>query len=268
LHAERGLGDTIHFIRYAAVVKRSGAGAVIVEGPKSMLRLLASCPGIDRLVAAGSELPAFDVHAPLLSLPRILNTTLATVPADIPYLGANAKLEDKWRRRLARHRGFKIGIAWQGNPRYPRDRQRSVSLAHFARLARVEGVCLISLQKGAGSEQLRGGDGHFGVIDLSNQLDTLTGAFMDTAAVMKNLDLVIAPDTALAHLAGALGVPVWLALSFVPDWRWLLEREDSPWYPSMRLFRQTKPGDWNGVFERMAQELSERLPNRKTPSVS
>jgi tetratricopeptide (TPR) repeat protein len=259
LHAERGLGDTIQFIRYAAVVKRLDGGTVIVECPKSMVVLLAGCPGIDRLVAAGSELPPFDVHAPLLSLPRILNTTLATVPADIPYLRANAKLVDMWQGQLARYPGFKVGIAWQGNPRYARDRQRSVRLTHFARLARLEGICLISLQKGPGTEQLHEGENPFGVIDLSNELDMSTGAFMDTAAVMKNLDLVIAPDTAVAHLAGALGVPVWLALSYVPDWRWLLEREDSPWYPSMRLFRQTQLGDWNGVFERMAQRLSEIL---------
>jgi hypothetical protein len=190
-----------------------------------------------------------------LSLPRILNTTLATVPADIPYLRANAKLVDRWQRQLARHRGFKIGIVWQGNPRYARDRQRSLRLTHFARLGRMEGICLISLQKGPGTEQLHEGEDRSDVIDLSNQLDMSTGAFMDTAAVMKNLDLVVASDTAVAHLAGALGVPVWLALSYVPDWRWLLDREDSPWYPSMRLFRQTQSGDWNGVFERMAQRL-------------
>jgi hypothetical protein len=177
----------------------------------------------------------------------------------------NAELVTKWRRKLTHRPGFKIGIAWQGNPQYPRDRQRSVPLMHFGRLARMEGVCLIALQKGPGAEQRGDVDCPFPVIDLGSDLDTKCGAFMDTAAVMKSLDLVIAPDTAIAHLAGALGVPVWVALSYVPDWRWLLEREDSPWYPSMRLFRQTQAGDWNGVFERMALRLSERLGAKTSP---
>jgi hypothetical protein len=156
--------------------------------------------------------------------------------------------------------GFKIGIAWQGNPGFWGDAFRSIPLTQFARLARVEGVCLISLQKGPGVEQLQKVGAHFRVIDLGSALDTKSGAFMDTAALMKNLDLVITSDTAVPHLAGALGVPVWVALSFVPDWRWLLERADSPWYPSMRLFRQIKPGDWEGAFERMADELSRTMP--------
>jgi tetratricopeptide (TPR) repeat protein len=264
LHAEQGFGDTIQFVRYAALVKQSG-GTVIVECQKPLRPLLESCPGIDHLVVAGSELPAFDFQAPLLSVPRILKTSLATVPAQIPYLFPSAEREGKWRRRLARYPGFKIGIAWQGNPRYGKDRQRSLRLVDFAILARVEGVCLISLQKGPGAEQLCDADDSFPVINLGSDLDTKCGAFMDTAAVMKSLDLVIAPDTAIAHLAGALGVPAWVALSYVPDWRWLLEREDSPWYPSMRLFRQTQAGDWNGVFERMALRLSERLGAKTSP---
>jgi tetratricopeptide (TPR) repeat protein len=258
LHAEQGFGDTLQFIRYAAVVKQYG-GNVIVECQPRLVPLLRNCPGIDQLLAEGSELPAFDVHAPLLSLPRILGTSLATVPADIPYILPAAELQSKWQHELSGFPGFKIGIAWQGNPRYRRDRQRSFPLIHFARLARIERVRLISLQKPVGTEQLQACADAFRVIDLGSRLDETSGAFMDTAAVMKNLGLVITSDTVIAHLAGALGVPVWLAASFVPDWRWLLKRQDSPWYPTMRLFRQRAPGDWDGVFDRMAEALSKRL---------
>jgi len=157
--------------------------------------------------------------------------------------------------------GFKVGICWQGNPGHKNDRRRSASVAHFAPVAAVPGVRLVSLQKGPGVEQLRGL--HFAVIDLGSKLDE-EGAFVDTAAVMQSLDLIISVDSSVAHLAGALGVPVWVALPFSPDWRWLLEREDSPWYPTMRLFRQTRPGHWPDVFERIAAEVA----YRNSPSAS
>src|SRR5262249_23681904 len=153
-------------------------------------------------------------------------------------LDADAELVARWRSELGPLRALKIGIAWQGNPRYPEDRSRSFRLAQFEPVAQLECVRLFSLQKGPGAEQLAAVTDLFPVTDLGSQLDETTGAFMDTAAVMKNLDLVITSDTAIAHLAGALGVPVWVALPQVPDWRWLLGREDSPWYPTMRLFRQ------------------------------
>src|SRR5262249_54779530 len=157
------------------------------------------------------------------------------IPAEVPYLFADSQLVDEWRRRLAPHKGFRVGIAWQGNPQRAWDHpHRSIPLAEFAPLSRVNGVRLISLQKGAGSEQLRNAE--FLVASLDSSEEEAVGAFTATAAIMKNLDLVITSDTALAHLAGALGVPVWLALSCAPDWRWLLGREDSPWYPTMRLF--------------------------------
>jgi tetratricopeptide (TPR) repeat protein len=258
IHAEQGLGDTIQFIRYGAIVKQYG-GAVIAQCQKSLLPLLKTCPGVDHLLADDCKKPAFDVQAPLLSLPRIVYTSLSTVPADVPYLFADPTGQEMWQRELSRYNGFKIGIAWQGNPRYLKDRERSIALIHFAPLARVPGVCLISLQKGAGAEQLKLVTNQFLVIDLGDRLDETSGAFMDTAGVMKNLDLVITCDTAIAHLAGALGVPVWVALASMPDWRWLLHREDTPWYPTMRLFRQTKPGDWDGVFIRMVEELSKKV---------
>jgi tetratricopeptide (TPR) repeat protein len=257
LHAEGGLGDTIQLVRYAAVVERYG-GTVVLECQKSLIPLLSKCPGIDRIVAAGSALPPFDAYASLLSCPRIVKTSLSTIPAEIPYLWADPKSQRKWRKRLSRYPGFKIGIVWQGNPQHHRDFQRSIPLIQFAPLSRIPGVCLFSLQKGPGQEQLQAVAGQFHVVDFGAQLDEESGAFMDTAAVMKSLDLVISADTAVAHVAGALGVPVWVALAFMPDWRWLLHREDTPWYPTMRLFRQTKPGDWDGVFARMAEELPKK----------
>jgi hypothetical protein len=164
--------------------------------------------------------------------------TVTQAPADVPYLFADAALTETWRQRLAGHPGFKVGIGWQGNPKYVADRLRSIPLRHFAPLARLPGVRLFSLQKGPGVEQLAEAAGNFTVFDFGAEFDTQGGTFMDTAAVMRNLDLVVTSDTALAHLAGGLGVPVWVALGFSCDWRWLDEREDSPWYPTMRLFRK------------------------------
>jgi tetratricopeptide (TPR) repeat protein len=258
LHPEQGLGDTLQFIRYAPLVQRRG-GRVIVACQRPLVRLLASCPGIAELVAREDAPPGFEVHAPLLSLPRLLGTTLASIPGEVPYLRADETLVEHWRRELSPIRGLKVGIAWQGNPKYRGDRHRSLRLAQFAPLSRLAGVRLFSLQKCAGAEQLRAVAGRFDVTDLGGRLDEQTGAFMDTAAVMKNLDLVITSDSALAHLAGALGVPVWVALPYASDWRWLLEREDSPWYPTMRLFRQSRWGDWDGVFDRIAAAVEGRL---------
>jgi tetratricopeptide (TPR) repeat protein len=264
LRAEQGLGDTLHFIRYAGLVKQQGA-TVLVECQKSLMPLLASCPGIDRLVPQSAGLAgSFDAQAPLLSLPALLGTTLATVPAQVPYLFPDTKLVEHWREQLGAIGGFKIGIAWQGNPR--RDRrgvsQRSLRLDQLEPLGRLAGVRLLSLQKGPGAEQLETLANRFPVINLGRQLDEASGAFMDTAAVMNVLDLVITTDTATAHLAGALGVPVWVALPFAAEWRWLRDREDSVWYPTMRLFRQTQPGNWQGVVERMAAEVTKRFERK------
>jgi tetratricopeptide (TPR) repeat protein len=259
LHAERGLGDTLQFIRYAPLVKARGV-TVVVECQPELLPLLASVAGIDQLVGSGSPLPSFDIQAPLLSLPGILHTQLSSIPASIPYLQAASELVKCWRAALTTGvgRSFKVGIAWQGNAAYRYDRQRSIPMKHFGMLAQLGGVELISLQKGPAADQLATLKSQLPIVDLGRKLDETAGAFMDTAAVMMNIDLVITSDTAIAHLAGALGVPVWVALPLVPDWRWLLEREDSPWYPTMRLFRQRRPGRWEDVFERIAFELKNR----------
>jgi tetratricopeptide (TPR) repeat protein len=254
LHAEQGLGDTIQFIRYAPLVKRL-AGRVIVECQEQLLPLLARCQGVDEWVGHGLPLPSFDVQAPLLSLPRLFRTSLKDIPAETPYLFAGPDLVNQWRDWLRALDGFKIGIAWQGNTAYRGDHFRSIPVGQFAPLARIREVCLISLQKGDGAEQLGEGENLFRVMDFSRQLDQQGGAFTDTAAVMMNLDLVVTSDSAIAHLAGALGVPVWVALPLVPDWRWLLDRDDCPWYPTMRLFRQTRLGDWEEVFQRIATEV-------------
>ena len=254
LHLEQGLGDTFQFVRYAPLVKERG-GKVLLECPRTLMPLLASCPGIDELVTAEAELPAFDVHCPLMTLPSRLGTTLATVPANIPYLRADEQLVEHWRQKLSGLKGFKIAIAWRVRPGHRHSRYKSIPLVQFAPLAELEGVHLISIQKGPGAEEIAAAAKQLPVIDCASELDETTGAFQDTAAIMKIVDLVVSPDTAVAHLAGALGVPVWVLLSVVADWRWMLKREDSPWYPTMRLFRQTELDNWAPVFARVRAEL-------------
>jgi len=257
VYADHGLGDTLQFIRYAPLVHDRG-GRVVVACQKPLARLLNNCRGIDQVVPEGSLLPDFEVYAPLMSLPRIFGTSLATIPAEVPYLTADAALVEHYRAELGPPGRFKIGIAWQGNPRHRRDRQRSFRLAEFEPLAGVRAVRLFSLQKGAGTEQIGPVSGRFVVSDLGSRFSDL----METAAVMRNLDLVITLDSSPAHLAGALGVPTWVAIPFAADWRWLTEREDSPWYPTMRLFRQTRTGRWDDVFERMAVELAAKAEDQ------
>jgi tetratricopeptide (TPR) repeat protein len=253
LHAEQGLGDAIQFVRYAALVKQRG-GKVVVECSSALIPLLSTCRAVDRCIASESMLPHFDTHAPLLSLPSIMNTTLATIPADVPYLFADPKLKERWRKEIGTDGGLKIGIAWQGNPRHPNDWQRSVALTRFAPLAKFRRVKLHSLQIGMGSDQLTESTDRFPIVDLGNRFQN----FADTAAVLVNLDLVITVDSAVAHCAGALGVPVWVLLPAVPDWRWLLNREDSPWYPTMRLFRQSQSDSWDAVFDRLLAAVIEK----------
>jgi Flp pilus assembly protein TadD len=259
LCSEQGLGDTIQFIRYGAILKHRGA-RVIVSCQKPLRPLLASCPGIDELCDQSTEPTDFDVWSPLLSVPGLLGTTIDTIPAQRPYLFARPQLAERWRRYLNRFKGFKVGICWQGSRSHGKDYYRSIPLAQFIPLADLEGVQLISLQKGPGADQLREVTKRFSVFDLAYKLDSSSGAFTDTAAVIMNLDLVITIDTAIAHLAGALGAPVWTAIPTIrTDWRWLLDRDDSPWYPTMRLFRQSEVNDWTGVFARMATELMKQM---------
>ena len=182
-----------------------------------------------------------------------------TIPGATPYLHADRSLVEKWRDRLAAVEGFKVGVAWQGNPAFYSDRFRSIALAEFAPLSRVPGVRLIRLQLKGVAEPTSAEIDSVPMVSWIDAMDAQGNAFMDTAAIMASLDLVITSDTSIAHLAGALGVPVWVALSIAPDWRWLLKRDDTPWYPSMRLFRQSRLADWSDVFERMASELAIRV---------
>ncbi len=257
LFAEQGLGDTLHFIRYARMLKARGA-RIVLACQAALGRLLAAHPDLDELFILGSaeELPRSDFYLPLLSAPGTFRTDASTIPREVPYLWADPELTDQWRQELAEIDGFKIGIAWQGARDYRLDRWRSIPLADFAPLARLPGVRLVSLQKGFGSEQVATAD--FPVLDFSDRLDEVAGPFMDTAAVICGLDLVVTSDTAIAHLAGALGESVWVALPFSPNWRWLLGRDDSPWYPTMRLFRQTAIDGWPDVFERIAKAVQTR----------
>jgi hypothetical protein len=249
VYADQGVGDTIQFSRYAKLAEERGAH-VIFALPPQLRELFTGLSATIRIVAPGEPTGGFDYHCALMSLPLAFRTTLADVPTTVPYLFADPLRVAKWRQRIGA-RGFKVGIVWQGS-RNRIDVGRSVPPEMFERLATIPGVRLISLQKGDPLSQGR----DLGVEVLGDDFDAGAQAFLDSAAVMTHLDLVITCDTALAHLAGALGRPTWVALKHVPDWRWLLDRTDSPWYPSMRLFRQSRRGDWDGVFAAMRSALA------------
>jgi Flp pilus assembly protein TadD len=279
LHAEQGLGDTLQFIRYAALVKNRG-GLVLVATQTPLLRIVARCMGVDLAFDGTSLVPNCQVHAPLMSLPAILGTTQITVPDRIPYLQTESIVVERWRQMLGAANGgdplahrdarsavaaardgrpLLVGVAWQGSPQNPMDRFRSYRLAELAPVADVPGVRLVCVQAVDGLDQIRALGGRFPIIELESKRPR---DFLDTAALISLLDLVITPDTAVAHLAGGLGVPVWLALSTVGEWRWMVDRDDSPWYPTMRIFRQSTYGQWDTVFRRMAVVLSEALQRR------
>jgi tetratricopeptide (TPR) repeat protein len=255
VHCEQGLGDTLQFIRYVRLAQQRAANVVIAARPE-LIPLLRSS-GYGDVVSIRDPLPSFDVQAALMSLPRITGTELDSVPAAVPYLAADTRLVEAWRSRLADFPGFRVGIHWQGNPIYTFDYLRSVPLGAFEPLANVPAVRLFALQKKDGRDQLAGVQSLFAVLDLGDELDNESGLFMDTAAVIENLDLVVTSDTSVAHLAGGLGARTWLALAQSAEWRWLVGRDDSPWYPTMRLFRQRTLGDWSDVFQRMAESLGE-----------
>jgi hypothetical protein len=260
VHYEQGFGDTLQFCRYLPMLKSLGAKVLFMVQP-ALARLLQTCPGADEVFAPQDKSPSYDYHIPLLSLPLVFQTRPNNVPAPIPYLTAEPARVAKWGESLQKLSGVRIGIAWHGSRLDPYDslerktRLRTCSVEAFARLAKIPGVTLVSVQKGAGSEQLAGAS--FRVAKIANFDDD--GAFLDTAAIMKHLQLVVSVDTAVIHVAGALGVPVWVPLPYTADWRWLQKREETPWYPTMRLFRQKQPGDWTEVFERMAVALEQQL---------
>jgi tetratricopeptide (TPR) repeat protein len=254
LHAEQGLGDCIQFVRYVPLLARTGV-KVVLEIPRELTALFARVGGVAQVVARGKKLPSFglptfDFHCPLGSLPLALKTTVATIPCDIPYLAPAPERVAKWRERLAAHPSRRVAIAWSGNRHHPNDRNRSIALEQLAPLFACH-AGFVSIQHEPSEEDIAVMTGMSQLIHVGSELDD----FDDTAAILSLVDLVITVDTSVAHLAGALGRPTFLLLPFAPDWRWLLDREDSPWYPTLRLFRQPAPGDWASVIARVRAEL-------------
>jgi hypothetical protein len=250
LYAEQGDGDSIQFVRYVSKVAKYG-GRVVVECQPGLQELFSSLEGIDVLIAKGEKIPDFDVHASLLSLPHILKTTLETIPAEVPYLRADCRLLEA----LVDRERTNIGIVWAGSPVHPKDRERSTQLSRFLDLAGLPDVSLFSLQVGGRRDDLRAMDPGGRLVDLGDHLES----YARTAGAIDMLDLVITVDTSVAHLAGAIGTPVWVLLPYAPDFRWMRGRAESPWYPTMTLFRQEKIGDWPGVFAEVRSTLVGRL---------
>jgi hypothetical protein len=247
LWAEQGLGDTIQFVRYATQFARQGARLVLECAPQ-LERLMQSLSGIDSVVTRETSPGEFDVHLPLLSVPRLFGTTTHSIPAAVPYLAPAAADRERWRAELGGGEGLRVGLVWAGSPTHADDRNRSIAPELLEPLLELPGVRWFSLQIGARADHAPRGP----LTDLAPRLVD----FAETAAVIANLDLVLSVDTAVAHLAGAVGAPVWTLLPYVPDWRWMLDRDDSPWYPTMRLFRQQHRGEWQPVIERVAAELA------------
>jgi tetratricopeptide (TPR) repeat protein len=257
VHAEQGLGDTVQFCRYVQLLEARGA-RVVFEVQPVLRTLLGSLKIQGSLHSHGEPLPAFDLVCPLLSLPLAFRTEIDRIPGGAPYLNVSEAAARAWKERLSTMPGLKVGLNWQGNAateKQPWLRGRSFALGEAAGLAQLPEVSLISLQKGEGSEQRETVPFKSRIAQLTDPCDMGPEEFADTAALVTALDLVITSDTAIAHVAGALGVPVWVILQFESDWRWMSAREDSPWYPTMRLFRQHRAGDWTEVFGRVADEL-------------
>jgi tetratricopeptide (TPR) repeat protein len=251
LTSEQGFGDTIQFIRFAALLARQNA-KVWVQSSDLLAPLLASVEGVEKVFTPQQQLPRVDFYCPMASLPHLLGTELDSIPSNVPYIHASESRVDAWRERFSQIAGggFKVGLVWQGNPRHLRDRMRSIPLPTLAPpLANVDGVRLFSLQKHHGRDQTTG-------VPQVQDLDAELTTFEETAAAISALDLVISVDTSVAHLAGALGRPVWTLLGLATDWRWLLKRTDSPWYPTMKLYRQ-QSGNWAEVIARVATDLAE-----------
>jgi tetratricopeptide (TPR) repeat protein len=243
LHAEQGLGDTLQFVRYAPLVAERG-GRVILAVQPELMELMRSVKGVEQVVARLGPLPEFDTHCPLLSLPRLFQTTLETIPTGAPYLSADEKRRADWQARLPGDQRKKIGLVWAGKD-WPNP-NRSISPEELSALTSAPDAWWCSLQK-----QDAGGPPGLELTDWTGELQD----FSDTAALIANLDLVITIDSATAHLAGALGKPVWVLLPFMADWRWMQDRSDSPWYPTARLFRQSRAGDWTGAIGHVIEAL-------------
>jgi tetratricopeptide (TPR) repeat protein len=268
VHDEQGFGDTFHFSRYVALLA-GRAGRLIFEchAEVSKLMRLSMTQDIEVVPRVASfpdveGLPDCDYQIPLLSLPRVFETRLDTIPAATPYMHADPGEVRQWAGRLSHLRRPRIGLIWAGRPTHAQDTDRSLRLAQLAPLATVPGATFLSLQKGEPAAQVASAPSGMAIHDFTSEL----ADFADTAAFLGSVDLVITVDTAMAHLSGALGRPVWMLNRYLPDWRWLLEREDSPWYPTLRQFRQTSPRGWDGVIDRLAQALGDYVAAYRGPA--
>jgi hypothetical protein len=267
IHTEQGIGDVLQFVRLLRPLKTM-ASRVVLACQKPLHALLRQLPYVDEWFPIDEPGQiTFDLYSPLLSLPGLLGIDEQTIPRDVPYVFAEPERVERWRRRIEGVPGFKLGLCWQGNPTFKTDSLRSIALEHFAPLAAVPSVSLISLQKGVGTEQIEPNRERI-PLRIFDDLDQ-EAALVDRAALMQQLDLIVTCDTGIAHLAGAMGRPVWLMVPIGSDWRWLEDRSDSPWYPSMRLFRQKAFQDWKGAFREAAAALAAEVGSRSSkPEVS
>jgi ADP-heptose:LPS heptosyltransferase len=258
LTAEQGLGDALQFVRFARPLAARGA-RVLVEASPPLARLLATAPGVAATCAAGAPPPPHDLHLPLLSLAGVLGVEADTIPNEVPYVRPDAQEAAAIALELRPHRpNLLVGLSWAGNPRYSADRRRSCPLAALAPLLEMPGITFFSLQRDDGEDQLPGVPAARDMVLLDARRD-----FDRKAALVDALDLVISVDTSHAHLAGALARPVWVLLPFSPDWRWQLDRTDSPWYPTARLFRQSRHGQWAAPVDAMRQALAAMVADRR-----
>jgi tetratricopeptide (TPR) repeat protein len=256
LHSEQGLGDTIQFSRFASILSARGGTVYLLCQPE-LVSLLRHAEGVARAASDLRELPTFGVHCPLMSLPHVMELhSPADLPATVPYLRAPEEALSRWGELLPQEPRLKVGIVWAGSPKYVHDRRRSIALEALAPLGQVEGVLWVNLRKSTGD--LGSSSLPFEMLDLTDRLHD----FAETAGLIAHLDLLISVDTAVAHLSGAMGKDVWTLLPFRPDFRWMLGREDTPWYPTMRLFRQPRAADWAAVIDRVADELRDRIEHR------
>lgn len=258
LTTEQGFGDAFQFARYAVLAKECSGARTVIEAQAPIAALMGRVPGVDDVVTRGKPLPPFDAQAPLMTLPGILGTTLDTIPVSVPYLTADDVVRQRWSAKLAALPGLKAGIAWRGNPDQLHNIYRSCPVAALRPLLDIEGVTWVGLQKDPTADELAALPG---LVDCGRSIET----FDDTAAIMAELDLVISVCTSVAHMAGGLARPVWVMLSAGSDWRWFLERPDSPWYPTARLFRQNTMHDWNGVIGNVAAALAAQIETGEIP---
>ena len=257
IHDEQGVGDALQFVRYAQLIRRRGA-RVIIECNTQLLTLFATLPEVDGVIGRMSPLPPHDAHVSMLSLPHLFGTAIATIPAEVPYLRVDPARAAAWRNRLGPRRGLRVGFVWAGNPEFRADRDRSIPLRLYHPLFAIPDVEAYALQMGGGRKEIDVDGLPPGTIDLGPEIKD----FADTAAIVRHLDLVVCVDTAVAHLAGALAKPVWLLTRFDGCWRWFERGETSPWYPTMRLFRQDRRGDWEPVMARVRAALEEATRER------